>query len=48
MEEYLFNIGVSVVLQTIKNAEKKRKLRNVFLKIFRSIKAAFPNDEDFE
>ncbi len=48
MEEYLFNIGVTVVLQTIKNPEKKRKLRNVFLKIFRAIKAAFPNDEEFQ
>lgn len=48
MEDYLFNIGVSVVLQTIKNPEKKRKLRNVFLKIFRSIKSAFPDDKEFQ
>lgn len=48
MEEYLFNIGVTVVLQTIKNAEKKRKLRNIFLKIFRAIKSAFPNDAEFQ
>jgi hypothetical protein len=48
MEEYLFNMGVSILLQTIKNPEKKRKLRNVFLKVFRSIKSAFPDDKDFQ
>ena len=48
MEEYLFSMGVSVLLQTIKNPEKKRKLRNVFLKIFRAIKVAFADDKEFQ
>jgi len=48
MEEYFISMGVSVLLQAIKNPEKKRKMRNIFLKVFKTIKSAFPNDVDFQ
>lgn len=48
MQDYLFSMGISVILESIKKPELKRKYRNVFLKVFRVIKNAFPNDKDFE
>lgn len=48
MEEYFISMGVSVVLQMLKNPTKKRKFRNVMLKVYRAIKTAFADDEDFQ
>lgn len=48
MQDYLFSIGISVILETIKKPENKRKYRNVFLKVFKVIRGAFPNDQDFQ
>ncbi len=48
MEEYLISMGISTILMALKKSETKRKFRNSFLKVFRGIKAAFPNDQDFQ
>lgn len=48
MQDYLFSMGISVLLETIKKPKLKRKYRNVFLKVFKVIRGAFPNDKDFE
>lgn len=47
MESYLLTMGISVILQTLKNPTAKRKFRNAFLKVFKAIKAAFADDEEF-
>ena len=39
MQDYLFSMGISVILETIKKPELKRKYRNVFLKVFKVIEA---------
>lgn len=47
-EELIINLAVGVVLSLIKDPKKKVKVRSALLKIFRSIKAGFPNDPDFQ
>lgn len=48
MEDILINLGVSALLTAIKNPKKAEKLRKTLLKVYRAIKAAFPDDPDFE
>ena len=48
MEDYFISMGVAVLLKAVKNPEKKRKMRNIFLKVFTAIKSAFPDDKDFQ
>ena len=48
MESYFITMGISVILQTLKNPVSKRKFRNAFLKVFKAIKAAFADDEEFQ
>ena len=47
MDEILINMGVSALLVAIKNPAKRVSMRAIFLKVFRSIKAAFAGDPDF-
>jgi len=48
MEEMLINMAVSILLGVIKNPAKKEKVRKICVKVFNSIRAAFPNDPDFQ
>jgi hypothetical protein len=48
MEEYFITMGISVILQTLKNPTRKRKFRNAFLKVFKGIKAGFADDPEFQ
>lgn len=47
MESYLITMGISVILQTLKNPTSKRKFRNAFLKVRNAINAAFADDAEF-
>jgi hypothetical protein len=40
-------MGISVILQTLKNSTSKRKFRNAFLKVRNAINAAFADDAAF-
>ncbi len=48
MESYLITMGISTILMALKSDTTKRKFRNAFLKVFRGIKSAFANDEEFQ
>jgi hypothetical protein len=48
LEDLLINLGISTILSAIKNPKKAAKLRKALLKVYRAIKAAFPDDPDFE
>jgi hypothetical protein len=48
MESYLITMGISTILMALKNPTSKRKFRNAFLKVFKGIKAAFADDEEFQ
>ena len=48
MESYLITMGISVILETLKNPTSKRKFRHAFLKVFKGIKTAFADDKDFQ
>ena len=48
MESYLITMGISVILQTLKKPELKRKFKNAFLKVFLGIKQGFADDPDFQ
>jgi hypothetical protein len=41
-------MAFSILLSTIKNPDSRAKFKSAFLKVFRAIRAAFPNDPDFE
>lgn len=45
--DYLLPMAVSIILATVKNPAKKAEVRNVMLKIFNTIKSAYPGDNDF-
>jgi len=45
---FWIDISFAVLLRTVKNEESKKNFRAAFLKVFRSIRAAFPGDPDFE
>ena len=47
MEDILINLGISALLVSIKNPAKQVSMRKVFLKIFRAIQMAYPNDAEF-
>lgn len=48
MESYFISMGISVILQTLKNPTTRRKFRNAFLKVRNAINAAFADDEEFQ
>lgn len=47
MEDILINLGVSALLVSIKNPDKRVSMKAIFLKVFRTIKAAYAGDPDF-
>lgn len=44
MTEYFITMGISTVLMALKNETMKRKFKNAFLKVGRTIIAAFPEE----
>jgi hypothetical protein len=48
LEDLIINFGVSALLTAIKNPQKKKDLRKVFLKVFTVIWQAFASDPDFQ
>lgn len=49
--DFWFDLGVSVIitqLRNLKGAEKKKKLKAVFLKIHTLIKGVYGDDPDFQ
>ena len=48
MDDLIISMAVAILLASIKNPAKKEKLRKVCVKIFNSIRAAFPGDPDFQ
>lgn len=40
-------LGASLLKQTVKNEQSKKKMRRICLEIFRTLKAAFSDDPDF-
>lgn len=48
METYFISMGISVILQMLKNPDNRRKYRNAMLKVRNAINAAFAADEDFQ
>jgi hypothetical protein len=47
MEDLYVSMAVSVLLSTIKNPDKKAKLKTVFLKVYQTIKTVYAGDPDF-
>lgn len=48
MEDYLLSAGVAILLMALKNPQKKKSIRNIALKVFKSLKAAYSGDPDFQ
>lgn len=48
MESYFISMGISVVLQLLKNPEHKSKYRSAMLKIRNAINTAFAGDVEFQ
>ena len=46
--EYLIGIAASIILNAVKNPQHKTQVRSVLLKIFNTIKNAYPGDPDFQ
>lgn len=46
--DYFLPSAINAVLISVKNPEKKSKWRAAFLKVFRAIKFAYPDDPDFQ
>jgi hypothetical protein len=42
------DMAVSVILKVLKSPQDKPKVKKIMVKIFSSIKAAYPNDPDFQ
>lgn len=47
METFWFNMGMQVMLVVIKNPDKRKKMRDKFLTLFRAIKLGYADDPDF-
>ncbi len=47
-EDAIIELGIAYGISSIKNPERKKKLRNINLKYFRSLKVAYAGDPDFE
>jgi len=47
MEDFLLAMGISVLLQVIKNPDKKAAVKKQMLKVFNAIKANYAGDPDF-
>ncbi len=46
--DLLLQIGVTIILQSIKNPEKRAALKKVMLKVRNSINTAYAGDPDFQ
>lgn len=46
-EDYLISMGVTVLLLAIKGPKKKKQIRAIALKVYKSIKEAYAGDPDF-
>ena len=44
MESYLISMGITIVLNLLKDAKQARKFKNALLKVRNAINAAFPNE----
>jgi len=44
MESYLISMGITVILNLLKNADNRRKYKNALLKVRDAISAAFPDE----
>lgn len=44
----IISMFAAVFLSSLKDSKKKQKIRDMSLKIFKSIKTAYAGDEDFE
>lgn len=47
MDEIYISLAVSVILSTIKNPAKKASLKAALLKVFKTIRATYADDPDF-
>jgi hypothetical protein len=52
MQDYLISLALSVMFtlikSVVKNQQSRIEMRKALLKLFISIRAAYPNDPDFE
>ena len=46
--EYFLSMGISVILESLKNADTRRKFENAFLKIRNQINIAFAGNPKFK
>ncbi len=44
MESYLISMGITVILNLLKNENNRRKYKNALLKVRDAISAAFPEE----
>ena len=47
-EDLIISMGTAIILSTVKNKAKRKRLKAVMLKIFNSIRAAYAGDPDFQ
>jgi len=48
MESYIISMGITIVLNLLKNEANRRKYKNALLKVANAIIAAFPGDLNVE
>lgn len=48
MEDLWIAMGISIILESIKNPAKKAKLKKAMLKVRNAINAAYTGDPDFQ
>ena len=48
LEDIFINMGVSALLVAIKNEQRRKQMRAIFLKIFKAIWLNFASDEEFQ
>ncbi len=48
MNEFIFGMAASFIKKLVKDPIKKRKMRNICLEIFQTLKMAYAGDADFE
>lgn len=47
MESYFISMGITVILELLKNPTNRRKYKNAMLKVRNAINQAFAGDADF-
>lgn len=48
IKEFFFSNAVGIMLSTVKNPDSQLKFKRAFLKVYRSIAAAYAGDSDFD